>query len=98
MIFNITIISKLHYFYSRFEDTDLLHLLQVQARPPQLSAKTVTILPVRCRLLKVGQDDWSSRWRHHLQLKAHGGLEAPRGAGAEEDRAGRGGQAGAGLH
>lgn len=75
-----------------------MHLLQVQTRPPQLPAETVPILPVRCRLLKVGQDDGSSRWRHHLQLKAHGGLEGPRRAGAEEDGARGGGQAGAGLH
>lgn len=75
-----------------------MHLLQIQAGSPQLSAETVPILPVRCRLLKVGQDDGPSRRWHHLQLKAHGGLEAPRRAGAEEDGAGAGGQAGAGFH
>lgn len=46
----------------------------------------------------MGQNDGPRHRLHHLQLKAHGGLEATWWAGAEENGAGGGGQAGTGLN
>lgn len=79
--------------------TNLLHFLQVQTGPSRLPAVAVAILSVRGRrLVKVGQNYGPRHRRHHLELKAHGRrLQAVRRAGAEEHRAGGGGQTSARL-
>lgn len=76
--------------------THLLHFFQVQTGSPRLPAVAVSILSIRCCLLKVGQNNGPRHWLHHLQLKAHGWwLETAWWAGAKEHRAGGGSQASA---